>query len=65
MLLDILGFVFQGFWHFLGALILTTAILSGIAEIIKSIAMIIHGVPAPKEKEVPTADTGDEDRRDF
>jgi hypothetical protein len=35
-MMEILKFVFSNFWYFLGTLMLTTAILNGIAEIIRA-----------------------------
>lgn len=59
---EILSFVFTNFWTFIGSLMLITAITGGIANIFRSIAMMIHGVPesAFEKKQKTTVEKVDE-----
>jgi len=45
---DFLRFTFSSFWYFLGVLLLLSTVLNGLANILKSIAMMIQGVPTEK-----------------
>jgi hypothetical protein len=48
--MELLKFVFAGFWHFLGTLILVAAVLNGAAEIIRA----LRGTPQePEPSEAP------------
>lgn len=65
MFMEIIDFIFRGFWTFVGSLMLISAILNGIASIIKSLAMIIHGVPSSEmKKKIVTAEEGNESFRE-
>ncbi len=56
-MIELLEFIFQGFWHFIGFLILLSVIVGGIVEIFKTYKkskqpkIIIKEVIKPKENE--------------
>jgi len=60
MIMEILQFVFRGFWTFLGSLLLISAIINGFANVLKSIAMMIHGVPPQELPKTKTSDVIDD-----